>query len=289
MGKASPKRKRSEYRELVRDWIEKAKINPDLLYLVKFTDRYSKSPIISAGKFLKSLGLPENGKNILYEECSSDLAEIYDLMHSEGVFISNLTANQLNQVSRLKLLLRWLEEDPELLNLVSVFGNRIQLRRLCNAFPELEISSNIKSGGKARSRPNDYLEKFYKDTFEVRVLELLNEAGLHDPYSYTPVSQRVNSSGQSENASSEIDSFIQASKSVGTLYEAQQISKQPFDSVYYLLAIGSRGRASRSGKENFLSTYKTVVEFCKYKGFNGLEPAYELFSEYFAVRLRVYL
>lgn len=275
------KRKRSDYLEKVRQWLDEASQNREMLYTVKLTDKYSDAPIISVEKFLKLIGLPRSGRNILLSDGKDELKQITELMLSEGLIASSISANDLNLINSLKLLLKRLENDPELLKRVQVFGNKIQIKRLVHAFPEHELSTSI---GQGRSRD---ATSYFKNIFSVRVMELFKEAGIYDSTNYIPVTERE----QFEPTETSGERFKKArdSSKVSSVAEFEALCKEPFDVVYYLCALGARSVSEASSISNFSSTYLSLKSFLGSQGLIGVEPVFETINEYVALKFRAYL
>lgn len=277
------KRKRADYLENVRQWLNEASRNREMLYSVKLTDKYTDAPIINVEKFLELLGLSRSGRNILLSDCKDKLEQITELMWSEGLIVSNISANDLNLINGLKLLLRRLEADPALLKQVQIFGNTIQVKRLIYAFPEYGLSTSIAPGsGRARDAG-----LYFKDVFSVRVMELFKDAGIYDFTDYVTVAERE----QFAPTETYGEGFKKARYSSNVRYvsEFEALCKEPFDVVYYLCALGARTVSEVSSIGNFSVTYHHLKSFLISQGLRGTEPVHELLNEYVSLKFRTYL
>jgi len=280
-----PRLTKENYLNRLQQWIEVASQDKENLYTVKLTDKYSDQPIISIDKFAKLLKLPKSsGRIILSNHCRAEMDQVWELMRSEGLILAGHSANNLNLINSLKLLLLRLEADSSLLRRIPISGNKISGQRLIHEFPEYELSTTIYN---VRATAENQSVFYFRNVFTVRVLELLKEVGIHDYSTYVPVSERETP----ESSVTLIAVFSEARKKMNivSVDELDAICKGPFDNILFLCALGARGVSAVSSISNFNATYQQLKKFCKSQGLFGTEPVFEVFTEYFAIKFRAYL
>ena len=278
------RRTHGEYLEQVQAWIERASSNRELLYTVKLTDRYSEVPVVNVEKFLAKLNLPSSGQKIVKKSCSSELNQILELMQSEGLVAKNLSAKELNLINSLKLLLRRIENDHSLLQRVKIFGNQVQGPKLIHEFSEYELSTSIYN---PRGNFGNQAREFFRNVFSTRVMELMEQTGLRDFSGYKPVAQR-----QSPETSVPQKSLFKEARNrlkINSADEFERLCESSQDAVYYLCALGARGVFQDSAIDNFSATAAYLKRYCQSVELIEFKSVSESFTEYFALKFRVYL
>lgn len=278
------RRTRREYLEKVQIWIDRASSNRELLYTVKLTDRYSEIPVVNVEKFLAKLDLPSSGQKIVKQSCSAELNQILELMQSEGLVEKNLSARELNLINSLKLLLRRIENDHSLLQRVKVFGNQIQGPKLIHEFAEYELTTAIYN---SRGNSGNHVREFFRNVFSTRVMELMEKTGLRDLSAYTPVAQRQ--SAETSVPQKFLFKDARNRLNVNSVEDFERLCESPHEAVYYLCALGARGVRQDSAIDNFSATAVYLKKYCQSVELIEFQSVTESFTEYFALRFRVYL
>jgi len=280
---------KDEYLKLIASWIRKASENPEMLYMVKLTDKFSEQPVINIEKFGERLGLTAAQSRLgMLKHCQTELGQIFEMMESEGLLTPGISANNLNHINGMKHLLMRLEADASLLKRVPIYRNSVQGGRLIHEFPEYQFSSSLYNVRK-NAKSQDAAANYFRDSFSLRVMELLKEEGIYDYSRYIPVNQRETESN--EPAKSERDRFKEVRKnlSVSSVSDLGSLSEDAFDFAYRLFALGSRRVSSDSGIANYLCAYQYFEKFLKSKGMSGKKPSGEILTDYVPIKFRIFL
>lgn len=278
---------KDDYLSLITPWIREASEQPELLYMVKLTDKYSEEPKINVEKFGNFFGLTRSqSSGSLRKFCQFELDQVFEMMRLEGLITPGISANNLNLINGMKHLLMRLETVPALLKRISIYRNSVQGSRIVHEFPEYEFTNSLYTSRKGAKSP-DAAASYFRDVFNVRVMELLKEAGIYDSSLYTPVSERE----EKVSVKSDKERLMEARNgpAVSSISELVGRCKDLFDSVHLLFALASRSASSDSGIANYLFGYNYFERYLKSKGVVGCEPLQDILTDYVSVKFRAFL
>lgn len=272
----------SKYLQIVENFINDAKSNPELLYSVTLTDRRVKETSINVSRLFRSLGVKNNVGRAIAVNLPEKLAEIVEMMRAEGLFPEGVEAKDINHINQMKLLLQRLEDGEEPIDKIQVYGNRIRLNKLVSDFPGYEFTTGMAS-------PSIYRDaaKFYKYEFLPRIFELLQSAGIHNRDNYVPVSRRERRNLEKN----KIDLMMETSRGlvVESVDDLEATCSEPFDVLYYLMALAARRQKVPSTVSNFYYAYDYLRHYLRGEGFSGNEGLFSLISKFTPLKFRAYL
>ncbi|AXS84524.1 site-specific integrase [Marinobacter sp. Arc7-DN-1] len=270
-------------RRLVQEWIGEASKDPGILYQVKLTDRgNTEVPMVSSGDLGVKIGLSRRqAARVLPSMCRGELDQILEMMRSEGLVTPGATAQNMNHINKLKLFLLRAKKNPALLKRIPMHGRKIQVTRFIHEFPEYEFPTIFTKSAFNRSSRVSY--EYFHSVFAPEVVNELKKAGLCDEI-FT-ASNRKPRSEPANNTFKETRDGID----ISSVSEFETLCKKPFDSVYFLFALGARGVSSLSAIEQYRTTAQFVESFLRSQGMDGSETVREVLSDYLAVKFRAYL
>ncbi len=271
-----------EYVQIVEKFIDDAKRNPELLYSVTLTNKHVKETTIAVSRLARLLGMKDTMGKAISGNLPEKVAEIVEMMRAEGLFPEGIKSKEINFINQMKLFLLRLEKGEEPIEKIQVFGSNIRLKKMVSAFPDYEFTTGM-------AAPITYREsgRFYKTEFVPKIFELLKKAGIHDKDNYVPVSEREKPKFER----SKIDLMME--KSRGLMFESvddlEAACSEPFDALYYLMALAARRHKAASTVGNLYYAYDYLSCYLKGEGFSGNEGLFSLISKFTPLKFRAYL